>query len=169
MAGGSGVDGRLRAAEWLEPRRLLAAVAGLGWSLLARLDALGGRVAHRYELHREAVAGRTRVSLTTGVVLAGAAVMAGLFAWGVLATGGGSDQWLTAPGAGNAEAAISTTAPASPAPTAAPAPVPSAAGVSTRASHVVVGPSVTVAGAGGSLPVPVAGSATARAAQLAAR
>ena len=166
MAGASGARGMQRQAAWLEPQRLLTAAAGLGWSLLARLDALGARVVQRHELHRKAVAGRTKVSLTTGIVIAGAAVMAGLFAWGVLTTGGGSDQWLTAPGAGNAEAAVTATVSAPPPRTRA---VARPAGAPTRATHVVEGPSVTVAGAGGSLPVPVARSATARTAQAAVR
>ena len=126
----------------LEPGRILEAPAAVGLSLLDGLDQLGARVASRYAAHRAALPAKRRISASSAVVLTGVVALAGLFGWGVIDTAAGANQWMNAPGAGNAEAAMATSAPPTQQATALPQ-----AGASTAPAVAVAhraGPALTV-------------------------
>ena len=126
--------GSHRGSEWLDTRRLLEPPAEAGLALLGGLDALGGRVERRFRAHRQAIPASSRVSLAAGTVLGAGIVVAGLFSWGVLDAASGASQWMTAPGAGNAEAIVQTT------------PSPSAAAPVTRSAAVPAAKAASGAG-----------------------
>ncbi len=106
-AGGAGGD-----AGAASPRGLLDRPAAAGLSMLEALDSLGGWVERRHAARRAAVPPSSRLSPYAGAVLGAGLVLAGLFSWGAVEGTTGASQWMTAPGAGNAEDAAETaTAP----------------------------------------------------------
>lgn len=105
---------------------LLDLLAGVGLSLLDLVDSTGEvvlkRLAERSQRRRELAARRNHLPRGAGLIGAALLVLFGLGVWNVWAVTNQGDQWLTAPGAGNAELA----AESSPATSASPGTLPPA-------------------------------------------
>jgi len=98
------------ATSGVAPRGLVGRSAAAGLSMLAGLDSLGGWVEQRYAARRSVVPRSSRLSPYAGAVVGAGLALTGLFVWGAFEGTTGASQWMTAPGAGNAEDAAETVA-----------------------------------------------------------
>jgi hypothetical protein len=105
---------------------LLDRLAAAGLTLLGLLDRTGDvaleRLAERSARRRALAARHNHLPRGAGIIGAALLALVGLGVWNVWAVTNQGDQWLTAPGAGNAELAAESSPPAPSSSTAVPAP-----------------------------------------------
>lgn len=100
--------------EILRPASAAVVVSSAGDRIVGGVGRLGRRTETVLHLPPPYEGPVNRFPRGTALLAACALVLAALFGWGVLQAGGGTDNWLKAPGATNAQAAYSDPVAGSP-------------------------------------------------------